>query len=281
MKMILILLMAWSVNSVADEMKDVAIKVTSVRGNVYMLQGAGGNIGVLATNDGLIMIDDEFAPLAPRIQVAMRGISDKPIKYIINTHFHGDHTGSNSFFAKQAPIIAQANVRTRLMANPADKQVALPILTYDSGMDIYLGAEDVELMHLAHGHTDGDTAVYFKHANVLHTGDLFFEIGFPFVDLKHGGSVKGYLADVRYLIANTPDDVMIIPGHGKLTNKKRYIEFANMIDYSIKLVERELAAGLTEQQIMQQGIGKQYQQWSWSFVNEKKWLQTLIDDLKP
>jgi cyclase len=264
----------------ADEFAQVEINVTPVRAGVYMLQGAGGNIGVLATPDGLIMVDDEYAPLAQRIEAAMQKIEAKPIKYVINTHYHGDHTGSNHYFAKLAPIVAQHNVRQRLQEQSADEQVSLPNITYESGMTIFLADEQIQLRHLQSGHTDGDTVVYFKQANVLHTGDLFFEIGFPYIDLKHGGSVQQYLANVRTLIEQMPDDVLIIPGHGKLANKQRYQEFAQMIEYSIQQVKAALVAGKTEQQIIQQGLGKDYQQWSWSFINEQRWLTTLIQDLK-
>jgi glyoxylase-like metal-dependent hydrolase (beta-lactamase superfamily II) len=122
--------------------------------------------------------------------------------------------------------------------------------------------------------------VYFKNANVLHTGDLFFELGFPYVDLNHGGSVKGYLAAVNEIIKSTPDDVVIIPGHGKLTNKARYQEFADMIDYSIKRVEKFLSENKSDEEILTLGIGKDYQHWSWRFITEEKWLKTLIADLK-
>ncbi|MBL4941695.1 MAG: hypothetical protein JKY81_08525 [Colwellia sp.] len=139
--------------------------------------------------------------------------------------------------------------------------------------------EEITLSHYPVAHTDGDTVVYFKKANVLHTGDLFFEVGFPYVDLKNGGSVKGYLAAIRKIIVAMPDDVVIIPGHGKLTNKARYQEFADMIDYSIKRVSSFLATGKNEQEILALGIGKNYQHWSWRFITEEKWLKTLITDL--
>lgn len=264
----------------AQDYNNVKISVTKANGNVYMLQGAGGNIGVLATDQGLLLIDDQFEPLAERIEVAMHGISDQKLTYIINTHFHGDHTGGNSFFAQQAPIFAHKNVRARLENKEAAEQVALPVVTYDHGMTIYLADEEIQLTHYPHGHTDGDTVVYFKNANVLHTGDLFFELGFPYIDLKHGGSVRGYLADVKKIIAQVPDNVVIIPGHGKLTNKARYQVFAQMLDYSINRVSQFLAQGKTEAEILTLGIGKNYQQWSWRFINEEAWLKTLITDLK-
>lgn len=265
--------------SYANTFDDIEITVTKASNKVYMLQGAGGNIGVLATASGLLLVDDQFSPLAQKIERAMGSINNNELKYIVNTHFHGDHTGSNSYFSHQAPIFAHKNVRTRLSNQKVEKQVALPVVTYEQGITIYLADEEIKLSHFPTAHTDGDTAVYFTQSNVLHTGDLFFELGFPYIDLKHGGSVKGYLAAVNKLIQSMPDDVVIIPGHGKLTNKARYIEFAQMIDYSIKRVNAFLTAGKSEQEILTLGIGKEYQHWSWRFINEEKWLKTLIADL--
>tara|TARA_R110002167_G_scaffold364511_2_gene586439 strand:- start:76 stop:936 length:861 start_codon:yes stop_codon:yes gene_type:complete len=264
----------------AQDMADANITVQPAAGDVYMLQGPGGNIGVLATEKGLLLVDDKFASLAEKIEFAMKGIEDNELKYVINTHYHGDHTGSNQFFAHKAPIFAHENVRNRLSSKAGLSAESLPVVTYKDGITIYLDNEEVQLTHLPAGHTDGDTYVYFKNANVLHTGDLFFEVGFPYVDLKSGGSIKGYLASVRHMIANTPDDVVIIPGHGKLTNKKRLVAFAEMMAYSIDKVSKALAAGKPEADIVAQGIGEKYQHLSWSFITEEKWLKTLIADLK-
>lgn len=264
----------------ASDFTDVKISVTKANANVYMLQGAGGNIGVLATETGLLLVDDQFAPLAKRIEKAMKEIADKELKYIVNTHFHGDHTGSNSYFSHKAPIFAHENVRTRLSNQEENKQTALPVVTYDNGVNIYLADEQISLSHFPSAHTDGDTIVYFNKANVLHTGDLFFEVGFPYIDLKNGGTIKGYLAAVNKIIAQMPDDVVIIPGHGKLTNKASYQKFSQMISYSIKHVGKLLAEGKNEQEILAVGIGEQYQHLSWHFITEEKWLKTLITDLK-
>lgn len=275
----LLLILTCKMVSAAD-FDEVKISVTNANNNVYMLQGAGGNIGVLATETGLLLVDDQFSPLALRIEEAMKTIANKELKYIVNTHFHGDHTGSNTFFSHKAPIFAHNNVRTRLSDQAADKQVALPVVTYDDGVNIYLGDEHITLSHFPTAHTDGDTVVYFNKANVLHTGDLFFEVGFPYIDLNNGGTVKGYLAAVNKIIAQMPDDVVIIPGHGKLTNKASYQDFAKMISFSIKHVSELLAKGKTEQEILAIGIDEQYQHLSWRFITEEKWLKTLIADLK-
>ncbi len=269
-----------SLSVFAQDFSQVKMKVIKANKNVYMLQGAGGNIGVLATKAGLLLVDDQFAPLAERIEAAMQSIENKKLKYVVNTHFHGDHTGSNDFFAHKAPIFAHQNVRERLENKEPAEQVALPVVTYNDGITIYLDDEEITLTHLPNGHTDGDTVVYFSKANVLHTGDLFFELGFPYIDLNNGGSVKGYLAAVQKLIKQLPDNVVIIPGHGQLTDKKRFQAFAQMIEYSITRVSQFLAQGKSEQEILALGIGKNYQQWSWRFINEEKWLKTLIKGLK-
>ncbi|ARD43398.1 MBL fold metallo-hydrolase [Colwellia sp. PAMC 21821] len=269
-----------SVSTSAQEMAEAEITVQPAAGDVYMLQGPGGNIGVLATDKGLLLVDDKFAPLAEKIESAMKGIEDKELKYVINTHFHGDHTGSNEFFSHKAPIFAHENVRSRLSSKAEHQADSLPVVTYKDGITIYLDNEEIQLTHLAKGHTDGDTYVYFKKANVLHTGDLFFEVGFPYVDLKSGGSVKGYLAAVKHMIKHTPDNVVIIPGHGQLTDKKSLIAFAQMMEFSINKVSIALAAGKSEQQILTEGIGEKYKHLSWAFISEEKWLKTLVADLK-
>ena len=267
------------ISSTAQTMVDAQITAQAVAGDVYLLQGPGGNIGILATDKGLLLVDDKFSPLAKKIENAMQGIENKPLKYVINTHYHGDHTGGNAFFAQKAPIFAHENVRNRLSMD-SENQESLPVVTYQDGIKIYLDNEEVILSHLPAGHTDGDTFVYFKKANVLHTGDLFFEVGFPYVDLKSGGTVKGYLASVKAMLASTPDNVIIIPGHGKITNKQRLKDFATMIEFSISRVNYAIAAGKSDDEIIAAGIGEKYKSLSWAFITEEKWLKTLVTDLR-
>lgn len=267
------------ISSTAQTMVDAQITAQAVAGDVYLLQGPGGNIGILATDKGLLLVDDKFSPLAKKIENAMQGIENKPLKYVINTHYHGDHTGGNAFFAQKAPIFAHENVRNRLSMD-SENQESLPVVTYQDGIKIYLDNEEVILSHLPAGHTDGDTFVYFKKANVLHTGDLFFEVGFPYVDLKSGGTVKGYLASVKAMLASTPDNVIIIPGHGKITNKQRLKDFATMIEFSISRVNNAIAAGKSDDEIIAAGIGEKYKSLSWAFITEEKWLKTLVTDLR-
>lgn len=273
-----LLLTSLSICSYAQNFSEVEISVTKVKEHIYLLQGQGGNIGVLASEDGLVMIDNQFKPLAEKIETAMHDIVDKPIKYIINTHYHGDHTGGNEVFGHHSPIFAHENVRKRL-ATKAPQSVALPVVTYQNGVNIHFANHTIDLVHLPNGHTDGDTYVYFREANVLHTGDLFFNGLFPFIDLNGGGSVEGYLANVEAIINKMPDDVIIIPGHGQLTDLKGYQAFAEMLRYSIEKAKTAIAAGQSEAEFIAGGIGKKYQHLAWAFISEEKWLKTMYQGL--
>ncbi|WP_077339054.1 MBL fold metallo-hydrolase [Pseudocolwellia agarivorans] len=271
---------AYSYTIQANEMDTVTIKTQSVAGDVYMLEGAGGNIGVLATPDGLLLVDDQFKPLADKIESAMQSIVDKPLKYIVNTHFHGDHTGSNSYFSHHAPIFAHHNVRKRLSSKSDHDHAALPVVTYENGITIHLSDETIELSHYPSGHTDGDTVVYFKKANVLHMGDLFFQGRFPFIDLNNGGSVKGYLANAKSILSTFPSTTKIIPGHGNLTDMNGLKDLIAMLEFSISRVEKAVANKLSLEQVIKQGIGEKYKSLDWNFITEEKWLTTLYTDLK-
>jgi cyclase len=209
-----------------QDFSKVQIKVTKVAGSVYMLEGAGGNIGVSVGEDGIVIVDDQFAPLAEKIQAALRQITDKPVRFVINTHWHFDHTGGNAYFQKQGPIIAQENVRERLKkgANllgmdikPAPKE-ALPIITFNDRATVHLNGEDIRAIHFPHGHTDGDAVIFFPQSNVVHMGDDFVTYGFPFIDLASGGSARGMIAAVEKVMATVAADAKVIPGHGPLSN---------------------------------------------------------------
>jgi len=269
-----------SFGAVAQDFSNVEIKTHKVNGDVYMLEGYGGNIGVLSTDKGLLLVDDQFQGLAEKIEQAMKQVNDKPVKYVVNTHYHGDHTGSNSYFSHKAPIFAHENVRERLANKEEPNKDELPVVTYENGVNIYLDKEHVQLRHFPTGHTDGDTIVYFKQANVIHTGDLFFNERFPYIDLKGGGDVKGYLKSVNTIIKEYPSDAKIIPGHGNITNIEGYKVFAKMLEYSIARVEKALAEGKTEAQILEMGIGDKYKDYSWAFISEERWLKTLVAGLK-
>ncbi|RPJ66810.1 MBL fold metallo-hydrolase [Alteromonas sediminis] len=276
------LLVASAISSSASaqgRFDDVEIESTHLRGTVHALVGAGGNIGVSAGSDGVLIVDDQFAPLAEKIATALGQLgSDKP-RYVINTHYHGDHVGSNAFFAEQkdATILSHHNVRIRLANGEDVNPKSLPVITYDGGVKLHFNEETIHVFHLPNAHTDGDSAVWFENADVLHTGDLFFNGMFPFIDLNGGGSVDGYMAAVQALIDKISDQTVIIAGHGKIANKGDFQTFLAMIKETNAFVDGLKAEGKTVDQIVEQGLPKKWQQWSWNFINEVRWINTLYD----
>jgi cyclase len=266
----------------------VEIKVQKVAGTVYMLTGAGGNIGVSVGDDGIVVVDDQFAPLAPKIIQALNGITSKPIKFIINTHYHGDHTGGNEIFGREAPIIAHDNVRTRLAAGtsargnatPPAPKIALPVVTFNDTATVHVNGEDIRAVHFPAGHTDGDSVIFFQQSNVVHMGDDFFNGRFPFIDIENGGSVKGMLADVDKIIATLPDDVKVIPGHGELSDKAGLRAFADMLRGTSGAVEKAIKSGRTLEQMKADKILAQWDDWGkdW-FVNSEGFTEALYKDL--
>jgi cyclase len=271
-----------------QDLSKVEVKAVKVAGTVYMITGSGGNIGVSVGDDGIVIIDDEFAPLAPKIIQALNGITDKPIKFIINTHYHGDHTGGNEIFGRTGTIIAHDNVRKRLAAGssargrstpPAPKQ-ALPIVTFNDTATIHVNGEDIRAVHFPAGHTDGDAVIYFPQSNVVHMGDDFFNGKFPFIDIDSGGSVKGLIAGVDKVLASLPDDVKVIPGHGELSDKAGLRRFVEMLRGTTGAVEKAMKAGRTLDQMKADKILAQWDDWGkdW-FMNAEGFTEALYRDL--
>ena len=230
----------------------VEIKTTNLGDNIYMLEGQGGNITVAVAKDGIIMVDGQYAPLHDKIKAAVEAISNKPIKYLINTHFHGDHTGGNEAFAKDgATIVSQVNVKNRLAAGtsngltgaktPPAPPAALPSDTYTSFSKIRLEGRVADLKHIANAHTDGDTYVWFKTANVLSTGDTFTNGRYPNIDFANGGNIKGMIAATDAYLKQVNARTKIVPGHGPLADRVALIEYRTMLitarDRMAKLVK--------------------------------------------
>ena len=187
------LTVVWATSVQAQDFSKIEIKVEKVAGNIYMLQGSGGNIGVSVGPDGILIVDDQYAPLADKIKAALKTLGEGKLKFILNTHWHGDHTGGNAVFGPDAPIIAHTNVRKRMAEGlnlpgrktpPAPKE-ALPVITFDHSLAVHFNGEDIRVIHVSPGHTDGDSVIYFPSANVVHMGDQFFVDRFPFVDLAN------------------------------------------------------------------------------------------------
>jgi cyclase len=275
-----------------QDFSKVQIKVTKVAGNVYMLEGAGGNIGASVGDDGIVIVDDQFAPLADRIQAALKGITDKPVRFIINTHYHGDHTGGNAYFQKQAPIIAQDNVRKRLesggpagngssihMDTKAQPKEALPIITFDHDVTVHLNGEDIRALYFPAGHTDGDSIIFFPKSNVVHMGDDFVTYGFPFIDVVAGGSINGMIDGVEKVIAQVPADVKIIPGHGSISNLDDVRAYVKMLKETRDAVQSAIGQGKTLYQMKQAKLLDPWKKYSGDFVNEDTFLETLYNSL--
>jgi cyclase len=272
-----------------QDFSKVEMKVQKVAGTVYMLEGSGGNIGASVGDDGIVIVDDEFLPLAGKIEAALKGISDKPIKVVLNTHWHGDHTGGNPHFGEKAPIVAQENVRKRLVTGgksrfgetkPADKS-ALPIITFEDQVSVHLNGEDIKAIHFPHGHTDGDSVIFFTQSNVVHMGDDFFNGGmFPFIDIDSGGSVQGMIAGDEKVLAEVPDDVKIIPGHGPLATKDDLRKFIAVLKETSAAVEAGIKKGKTLDQLKQEKVLAKWDSWGQAFIKTDMFTEILYDSLK-
>jgi glyoxylase-like metal-dependent hydrolase (beta-lactamase superfamily II) len=257
---------------------DVQITSSKVAGKVYMLMGSGGNIGVTLGDDGVLMVDDQFAPLADKIKAAIRDLGGDAPTFLLNTHWHGDHSGGNEMFADTATIIAHDNVRVR-MAAPDSGRVpeSLPVLTFGDGLSLYFNDEEIRLIHLPAGHTDGDTAIWFTGSNVLHMGDEFVAIAYPFIDLNSGGSVNGLLSNAEKILALVPDDIMIIPGHGPLSTKADFARWAAGVKTTAGIVTAKIAAGMTLEAIIAEGLPAEYASWGQGFISEQAWITAIYN----
>lgn len=273
----------------------VQIKVSKVSGNIYMLEGAGGNIAASVGEDGIVIVDDQFAPLAEKIQAALKdlGVTTKPVRFVINTHYHGDHTGGNEPFNNAgATLIAHQNVRKRLetggtagnggsikMEQKAASRNALPIITFEHDVTVHLNGEDIRALHFPSGHTDGDSIIFFPKNNVVHMGDDFVRYGFPFIDVASGGSVQGMIAATEKVASELPADVKVIPGHGALSNMDDVKAFTKMLKETSAVVERALDSHKTLEQMKQEKILAPWEKFSSSFMNSDAFVETLYNSL--
>ena len=259
----------------------VVVKTLKMADQIYMLEGQGGNIGISVGDEGVLMIDSQFAHITPKIREAIRALSDKPIKFLVNTHHHGDHSGGNSNIAKgNTTIIAHDNVRWRIEHQEKD---ALPVITYSDKLHIYLNGEQVLVVHFDNAHTDGDSMLYFTDSNVLHTGDVFFHERYPYIDLTSGGSVNGYIDAVKKALILIDEDTKIIPGHGQPSDKKAYRFFLSMLeDLRTKILD-EIKNGKSEEEVAANtSLTEAYDDlgYSWNFISSEKIRRTFYRSLK-
>ncbi|MFQ5701703.1 MAG: MBL fold metallo-hydrolase [Acidobacteriota bacterium] len=269
------------------DFSDVTIKTQHVAGNVYMLQGAGGNIGVSAGEDGILIVDDQFAPLAEKIRAALSDLHKGDLHFILNTHYHGDHTGGNEVFGAEAPIIAHDNVLKRLSTRQESSRgvreplprKAWPVITFSQSVSVHFNGEEIKVIHFPAGHTDGDSIIFFTGSNVVHMGDDFFAGHFPFIDLEAGGSVKGYARNVQAALEQIPADAKIIPGHGPLSTADDLKSFSDMLRETIAIVEEKMKAGETLDQMKEEGLPPKWASWSWRFIDTNSWIETIYKSL--
>jgi glyoxylase-like metal-dependent hydrolase (beta-lactamase superfamily II) len=284
-----VVLTALPARAQGQDFSTVEIKATKVAGSIWMLEGAGGNIGVSTGPDGLLIVDDQFLPLADKIKAALKGISpDGKLAFVVNTHWHGDHTGGNRVFGKDATIIAQNNVRKRL-ATPQDRggkkseaspNEALPVITFEDGVTIWWNGERIDVVHVPHGHTDGDAIIFFKGSNVVHMGDQFFNGSFPFIDVASGGDLTGYVMNVADMLARIPADAKIIPGHGPLGTVDDLKKFQTMLAKTTDYVRQEIAKGMTLEEAKKAGLPDEWKSYASDFITVEKWVETVYTSLK-
>lgn len=286
-KTILLIIYFISMISFSQE-KDVQIDAQQLKENVYMLTAQGGNIGIFIGEDGVFVIDDQYAHLTEMIVEKIKELSEKPITFLVNTHYHGDHTGGNENMANLgATIISHDNVRKRLesKSNRQGKKTskkALPIITFNDELSLHINGEQVLVFHLEKAHTDGDAMLYFTKSNVLHTGDNYFNGLYPYIDLDAGGSVNGYIEAVKRALMVIDDETKIIPGHGKLSNKKEYKEFLSMMEELKSIIQKEISNGKEEEEIAaNKSLTKTFDDlgYSWSFINSEKIRRTFYKSL--
>lgn len=276
-----------SVGVSAQDWDSVSIETSKISDHIYVLIGPGGNIGVSIGDDGVFVIDDKYAPLAPKVEAAIKALTDKNLRFLVNTHHHGDHTGGNASMEKLgATIIAHDNVRQHLEMDSHDsmnQNEGLPIITFNDKLSVYINGEKVSVFHVDHAHTDGDAMLYFTESNVLHTGDVYFNGMYPFIDLNSGGSIDGYIEAVKQGLSGINDATIIIPGHGKMSNKAEYKVFLTMLEILRTNVLAEIQKGKTEDEVAANTlITKTYDDlgYSWDFITSEKIRRTFYQGLK-
>jgi glyoxylase-like metal-dependent hydrolase (beta-lactamase superfamily II) len=240
--------------SAPQDFANVQIQTEKVADNVFMLVGAGGNIGVSVGKDCVFMIDTSYAPLADKIKAAIATVSSKPIQYVVNTHWHQDHVGGNEYFVKAgATVVAHENVRKRVSTEqfvkllnktvPPLPESALPVITFSRNLTFYLNGNEIFIFHIERAHTDGDAIVHFKKSNVIHMGDIYFNGLYPYIDISAGGSINGMIAAVKRILLLCDQNTKVIPGHGHLSNKAELQEYLKMLVAVRDRINSEIKAG--------------------------------------
>ena len=260
-----------------------AVRGETVAGKVSVLFGEGGNIGASVGPDGILIVDDQFERLAKDIEGALAKLAPgaSAPRFLINTHHHGDHTDGNKHFGKRAVVVAHENVRGRLLGDKAPAP-ALPVVTFAERLALHFNGEEIRLIHVPEGHTDGDTVVWFTGSNVIHLGDLYFQVGYPFVDTASGGNVLGLIEGLRGLLEELPADVRVIPGHGELTGRAELEEYVRMLETITARVRAGLEKGQDAAALVAAGVTKDFdERWGhFDFVTPERFVQSVVASLR-
>jgi glyoxylase-like metal-dependent hydrolase (beta-lactamase superfamily II) len=268
--------------------QDVTVKTQKIAGSVSMLQGRGGNVGASVGADGILIVDDDYAQVSPKLAEALKALGSERPRFILNTHWHGDHTEGNKYFGEKGSlIIAHANVRKRLSTEQTVfgnkvapfPESALPVITYDRTMSIHFNGEEIRVVHFPNGHTDGDSVIFFTKSNVVHMGDDFFRDRFPFVDLGSGGSVQGLTRNIADIIKQLSADVKIIPGHGPLASIDDLKTYHQMLLETTDIVQKGIATGKTLEGLKKDGFPAKYKTWGTGFIKTDFWIETIYKSL--
>ena len=285
--------LAWPAAAQQD-FSQVEIQTVEVAANVYMLVGAGGNVGVSVGDDGAFVIDDQYAPLSEKLMAAIDGLTegDEPVRFVVNTHWHGDHTGGNENFGTAgALIVAHENVRARMsteqfieafnMRTEPAPEAALPVVTFDDGVTFHWNGDEIRVFHVAAAHTDGDAIIHFVGANTIHMGDTYFNGFYPFIDAATGGTVDGMIEAADRVLALADDDTRIIPGHGPLSNRAELMTFRNLLADVRERIRVLMAEGRTRDEIIAaRPTADLDAEWGDGFLRPDVWVGIVYDAMR-
>jgi glyoxylase-like metal-dependent hydrolase (beta-lactamase superfamily II) len=271
-----------------DEFTKETFKSTQLAPSIHLLEGAGGNITALIGPEGVFLVDDDFAQMGEKLLAKLRELKGESPRFIVNTHFHYDHSGGNEVFGAKATIISATETRDRLMKeqtlwkkqHPPLARQGWPTLTFDRQLVLHLNGETVRIAHFPHGHTDGDTVVFFQESKVVSMGDLYFAGMYPIFHSEHEGSLQGYLDNIETVLKEIPSDAKIVPGHGPLSTKPDLEKYRTMIQTSIATVKQGIRSGLTLEQIQKNGLPKECEPYSHGYLSTDRWIELLYRSLK-
>ena len=275
-----------------QDFSKVEIRTEKLSDSVYMLVGAGGNLGLSVGDDAVFLVDDQFAPLTPKIEAAIAKLTSKPVKFVLNTHWHGDHTGGNENLGKAgALIVAHENVRKRMsvenfieflgMKTQPDPRGALPVVTFTTDVTFHLNGDEIFAQHVPNAHTDGDAVVYFRKSDVVHMGDVMFNKLYPFIDTSSGGSVEGVIAAVDRVLPSVGERTRVIPGHGPLANRADLQAYRDMLVKVSGRIRDQLRAKKTLEQVQASKPTAEFDPtWGKGFLNPDKFVEMLYKNME-